>query len=124
MRGLSHSHADIAMLTSKIRLFALLSSTLICSAAPMHAQVITTIDAAGLQALMAHSAVYVERTAIQRPDPNVMANSEGGLLGEPVSPAVANALGCLIAGSIGTGIAAMAGTKNVVNIIAGGHVVP
>lgn len=39
-------------------------------------------------------------------------------------PAVAQAIGCLIAGGIGTSVAVAAGSENVVNIVAGGLVTP
>jgi hypothetical protein len=85
------------------------------------------LDAAGVHSLVARSssqAVHVERALLQRPDRNIQAQGEDGAPGEPVNPAVAYAVGCLIAGTVGTSITAVAGTKNVVNIIAGGQVVP
>ena len=39
-------------------------------------------------------------------------------------PAVAASYGCLIAGAAGTGVTLAAGSENVVNIVAGGLVVP
>src|SRR5262249_4308035 len=84
-------------------------------------------DAAGIELLVARSAshaVYVERTSAPRPNTNSSPDGDEGASAEPVNPAVAHALGCLIAGSVGTGVAALAGTRNVVQIIAGGHVVP
>src|SRR5205823_10581695 len=57
--------------------------------------------------------------AIQRPVlPDFDQTSE-----EPPTPAVTQALGCLIAGSVGTGVAALAGINNVVNVMAGGQVI-
>ena len=100
---------------------------LMCSVAPACAQQAGSVDAHGLRSLVAHSsshAVYVERAAVQRPDRNVLPNGDDSVADEPPNPALAHAVGCVIAGSVGTGVAAMAGTKNVVNIIAGGHVFP
>jgi hypothetical protein len=116
-----------SMPTSSIRLTAFVSYALLSSVTSASAQRASSIDASGLQTLVARStshAVYVERAVIQRPTPNALPNGEEGISDESTNPAVAHALGCLIVGSVGTGIAAMAGTKNVVNIIAGGHVVP
>jgi len=115
------------MPTSSLRLTALLSSALVCASTSAMTQNAGSLDAAGIEALVARSAshaVYVERTTVQRPNADASRGGDEGGPGEPTNPAVAHALGCLIAGSVGTGIAAMAGTRNVVHIIAGGHVMP
>lgn len=41
-----------------------------------------------------------------------------------LDPALAASYGCLIAGTIGTSMAVAAGSQNVVNVVAGGLVVP
>ncbi len=43
---------------------------------------------------------------------------------DQIDPAVAQAMGCLIAGVAGTGLSLASGLENVVNIVAGGTVVP
>src|SRR5262245_37361774 len=107
------------MSISSPRLTALLSSAVICASTSAMAQSTGSLDAAGIEALVARStshAVYVERTTFQRPNPDALRDGDEAGAGEPTNPAVAHALGCLIAGSVGTGVAALAGTKNVVHI--------
>ena len=111
---------------SSFRLTALLSGAIVCTSAPAMAQRTSALNAMGLDTLVARSSshvVVVQPAIIQRPDPNATVGEREDV-GEPLSPAVAHALGCLLVGTVGTSIAAFAGTKNVVNIIAGGHVVP
>jgi hypothetical protein len=123
----------MSMTSSTIRRGAVFSTTLLLGSAALSSMLLsstaalaqrpTTIDSAGIQALVARStfqAVHVEPAAVQRPG----SKSDDAAPEEDINPAVAHAIGCLIAGSVGTGIAAMAGTNNVVNIIAGGQVVP
>src|SRR5262245_35647117 len=108
--------------TSAIRLSILFSATLFLCSTSALAQRTSAIDTAGVPALVAHSTsrvIHVE-PVFQRP----ASRDSDDMPDEPTNPAVATALGCLIVGSVGTGIAALAGTSNVVNIIAGGEVVP
>jgi hypothetical protein len=112
----------MSTLKSTLRAGAILSATVLLGSTSALAQRPTTIDTTGVGALMERSAshaVYVDRAAVQRPGPN---NSDD-TVEEAAGPAVAHALGCLIAGSVGTGIAALAGTNNVVNVMAGGQAI-
>ena len=108
--------------TSTIRLSAVLSATLLLSSTSVLAQRASTTDVAGVKTLVAHSAshaAFIEPAAIQRPAPvQIDEMSE-----DAPNPAVVQALGCLIAGSVGTGIAGLAGINNVVNVMAGGQVI-
>ena len=108
--------------TSTIRLSAVLSTTLILSSTSALAQRASATDAAGVQALLALTAshaAYIDPAAIQRPAPvQIEEMSE-----DAPNPAVVQALGCLIAGTVGTGIAGLAGINNVVNVMAGGQVI-
>lgn len=102
-----------------LRTTALISGGLLLTCA--HA-VAEPLDALGVESLVARSAshaVYVEHAAMQRPT-----QGDDSAANEPSNPALAHAIGCLAVGTVGTSIAALAGTKNVVNILAGGHVVP
>jgi hypothetical protein len=112
---------------TSFHLTALVSSALVVASTSAMTQNAASRDAAGIEVLVARSAshaVYIERTSSPRPNANSSPDGDEGMAGEPVNPAVAHALGCLIAGSVGTGVAALAGTGNVVQIIAGGHVAP
>lgn len=74
----------------------------------------------------ADAASQFERIAYPKPQaPQSSGNSPAPAGAEAqLDPSVAQAMGCVLAGSLGTGVAIGAGSENVVNIVAGGLVTP
>lgn len=71
------------------------------------------------------AAALIERIAYPKPQAPQSGNDSPAAAAESgLDPSVAQSIGCVIAGTIGTTVALSAGGENVVNIVAGGLVAP
>lgn len=99
--------------------------------------VLALCAALAAQPAMAQSAYYpagvtgalMERIGFPKPQPpqdipNAQAGAAAAAADEPVDSAVAQSIGCVLAGTTGTSVALLAGGENVVHIISGGFVLP
>lgn len=104
----------------------IVATSLFCAALPAQAQFALTN--AGLPVRPAETPSPLQSIVFPKPQPPVTKAANEPQQATPAAeqddPAVAQAIGCLIAGTAGTTVALAAGSENVVNIVAGGLVVP
>lgn len=102
----------------------MLAASVVCAALPAHAQF--AIGSAAAPQRPVEMSSPLQSIVFPKPQPPVSnaASEQQPGAAEQDDPAFAQALGCVIAGVAGTSVALAAGSENVVNIVAGGLVVP